>query len=205
MPVGVRHSLPELADHADPRRERKRLTMIVQPQVEPAEAVIARIDQPYPQVVQITGAQHAVVMQPAGQVALALGELPRTATLRFRGPRPADEEPDAGFVPAGEPVLGQPVLPAVALSERSTDQRQEPTSCSRRCANPIRSNSFTSRSSCLINPGRAPVPDGSSTRWVMLGRPLWCSRPSSPNRSVASEGGRAQRQFHACRKMQCWM
>ena len=120
VPVRVRHRLGHLPQQPQLRFRGNAARVVGQPQVEPLEPFVQRVDQADAELAvdHVPRAQQPVVRQPRHDPVLVLGDLADPGPLGRRRARRRDQEPDPAPVGRGHPVERRPVLPAVALAER---------------------------------------------------------------------------------------
>ena len=118
--VCVRHGFGHLPEQRELISERNPAGLVREPQVEPLEALIHRIDKTDAEVVldHILGAEQPFIREPGHDPELVLGEPPFQRPLGGGCPWRGDEEPDPCLARRRHPVEGRPVLPAVPFPER---------------------------------------------------------------------------------------
>jgi hypothetical protein len=119
MAVGVADCFADLAQQVELGGEWDALRMVCEPEVEAAELGAQRVDQADAELGldQISRPQDAVVVEGLDSAELVLADLPASALVIDRGAGRAHQEPDPRVLLPGHPVVGGPVLPAVALVE----------------------------------------------------------------------------------------
>jgi hypothetical protein len=119
MAVGVADCFADLAQQVELGGEWDALQMVCEPEVEAAELGTQRVDQADAELGpdQISRPQDAVVVEGLDSAELVLADLPASALVIDRGAGRAHQEPDPRVLLPGHPVVGGPVLPAVALVE----------------------------------------------------------------------------------------
>ena len=117
--VRVRHRLGHLAEQRELVGERNLAGLVGEPQVEPLEPLVHRVDEADAEVVldHVLGAEQPFVREAAHDAELVLGDPPHLRPLGGGGTGRGDEEPDPRLARRRDPVEGRPVLPAVPLAE----------------------------------------------------------------------------------------